>query len=405
MNEQTKLPLDLNSHDFHYNKQAHYKWLREHHPVCRASVSILKVFVLSRHEDCLNILKDDRFVRDTGGIPIPIPLPKSVKLMTKSMINTDGEQHRRLRNLVHQAFTPRRLSSLEGRIEQLTLELLDKLESISSQSELDLTKSYSLPLPVTVIAEMVGVDPAYLPQFASYVDKLASGFTKLRMLKTMYWDMPKISKFVRQLIDKKRKHPGEDILSGLIEAQEADDCLSEDELVAMVFLLIVAGHETTVHLISNSVVTLLDHPDVLNRLKSEPELWDSAVEELLRYAGPVLSTKPMFAKEDVVLHGVTIPKGKAVLPLLGAGNFDPQVFDNPEQFDITRSPNKHLGFGKGIHYCLGAPLARMETKIALRNLFDRYPDLKLAVPKDQLEFHRMPGWNRYKEMPIVLGIP
>ena len=406
MNDQFKLPLDLNSREFHHNKLACYQWLREHQPVCEASVSIMKVFIVSRHEDCQNILKDDRFVRDPGGgLPIPIPLPKSVKLMMKSMINTDGDQHRRLRTLVHTAFTPSRLESLKGRVERLTLKLLDAMESSSSgsgQNELELMKAYTLPIPVTVIAEMVGVDSADVPKFASYVDKLASGFTKLKMLKTIYWDMPEISDFVKQLIYRKRKNPGADILSGLIEAQEEGDRLTEDELVAMVFLLIVAGHETTVHLISNSVVTLLDHPKTLTRLKAEPELWDSAVEELLRYSGPVLATKPMFATEDVVLHGVTISKGKAVLPLLGAGNFDPEVFDNPEQFDITRSPNKHLGFGKGIHYCLGAPLARMETRIALRNLFDRYPNLKLAVPKDQLKRQLMPGWNRYQKVPVVL---
>ncbi|MDA8562813.1 cytochrome P450 [Mariniblastus sp.] len=410
MSDLIKLPLDLNTREFHDNRQAHYKWLREKQPVCEASVGIMKVFVLSRHEDCLNILKDDRFVRDTGdGFPIPVPLPKSIKLMMKSMINTDGDQHRRLRNLVHKAFTPNQLNLLEVRIERLTHDLLKVMESSSirsarsGQNELDLMKAYSLPIPVTVIAEMVGVDPADVPKFASYIDKLTSGFTKLKTLKTMFWDMPKISKFVRQLINEKRKHPGDDILTGLIEAQEEGDRLTEDELVAMVFLLIIAGHETTVHLISNSVVTLLDHPEALNRLKAEPDLWESAVEELLRYSGPVLATKPMFAIEDVVLHGVTIPKGKAVLPLLGAGNFDPEVFGNPEQFDITRSSNKHLGFGKGIHYCLGAPLARMETKIALRNLFERFPDLKLAVPKDHLKRQLMPGWNRYQKVPVVFG--
>jgi cytochrome P450 len=250
---------------------------------------------------------------------------------------------------------------------------------------------------------MMGVYPGDVPKFASHVHKLASGFTKFKMIKTMLWDMPKISKFVRQLINEKRKNPGEDILTGLIEAREKGDRLSEDELVAMAFLLIVAGHETTVHLISNSVVTLLDHPDVLRRLRAEPELWDSAVEELLRYCGPVLATKPAFATTDVTLHGVTIPKGKTVIPLLGAANFDPNAFENPEQFDITRSPNKHLGFGKGIHYCLGAPLARIETKIALRNLFERYPNLNLAIPKDQLQRQLMPGWSRYQSIPVVLG--
>jgi cytochrome P450 len=396
-----KLPLNLNSPEFNYNKRAYFTWLREETPVCRASVSIMKVFVVSRYEDCVSILKDDRFVRNTGkGLPLPIPLPKSVKLMMKNMITQDGTEHRRLRNLVHKAFTPRRLDPLRGRIERLTDDLLD---AIDSKNEIDLMKAYALPIPVIVIGEMVGIDPQDVPKFATYVEKLANGFSKFKLFKTMFWDLPKIVKFVRQLIDEKRNNPGEDILTGLIEAREDNDHLSEDELVSMVFLLIVAGHETTVHLISNSVATLLEHPEQLARLRSEPELWETAVEELLRYSGPVIMTKPMFATEDVTLHGVTIPKGNAVMPMLGAGNFDPEVFDNPDRFDITRSPNKHLGFGQGIHYCLGAPLARMETQIALKTLFERHPNLKLAVPQEQLKLQTMPGWQRYQSLPVVLG--
>ena len=399
-----KLPLNLGGVDFNSNKQAYYRWLREERPVIETSVSFFKIFMVSRYQDCVDILKDDRFVRDTGkGLPIPVPLPKAVKLLIKSMINKDGAKHRRLRNLVHMAFTPRRLDPLEGRIERLTKGLLDNLQATTDPgSTVDLMEAYSLPIPVTVIAEMVGVDPSEVPKLANYISTLSNGFSKFRLLKTLLWDMPKISRFVRQLINQKRTSPGEDILTGLIEAQDEGDRLTEDELVAMVFLLIIAGHETTVHLISNSVVTLLDHPETIVRLRAEPELWDSAVEELLRYCGPVIATKPMFATEDVTLHGVTIPKGKPVMPLLGAGNFDPDVFDNPEVFDIARSPNQHLGFGKGIHYCLGATLARMETKIALKNLFERHPNLKLAIPRAELKPQLMPGWSRYDSVPVVL---
>ncbi len=173
--------------------------------------------------------------------------------------------------------------------------------------------------------------------------------------------------------------------------------------MSMVFLLVFAGYETTVHLITNSVVTLLQHPDQLARLRAQPELTESAIEETLRYNGPVQGTKPCYPTEDVTLHGVTIPKGATVVPLLGAANRDPAVFRDPDVFDISRTPNKHLGFGQGIHYCLGAPLARLETKIALKNLLDRNPNLRLAITPEQLSIQTLPLWHRYERVPVVLG--
>ena len=193
------------------------------------------------------------------------------------------------------------------------------------------------------------------------------------------------------------------MLTKLIQAEDEGQKLNEDELVAMVFLMIVAGYETTVQLITNGTLTLLQHPDQLEKLRARPELIDSAVEEILRYNGPVQSTKPGYALEDVTLHGITIPKGSAVIPFLGAANRDPAVFENPDVFDIERFPNKHLGFGSGIHACLGAPLARMETKIALTNLLKRNPNLQLAVNPSELELQARPGWHNYKELPITLG--
>ncbi|MEM8863315.1 MAG: cytochrome P450, partial [Chloroflexota bacterium] len=221
--------------------------------------------------------------------------------------------------------------------------------------------------------------------------------------KTMFWDIPKAIKFCQKLIERKRKNPGEDILTGLIEAEEDGERLSEDELIAMLFLLIVAGYETTVHLITNGVQTLLSHPEQLDRLKNDWSLIDSAVEEINRFNGPIHGTKLGYPTEDIELRGVTIPKGKAIMPLLGAANFDPDMFEYPEVFDIGREKNPHLGFGKGIHYCLGAPLARMESRIAFKNLFERFPDLHMAIPMEELEIQRIPGWHRYKNLPVTLG--
>jgi cytochrome P450 len=400
-----KHPIDISSRAFIQHKYAYYRWLREEAPVYKGKLSIINAYLLSRYDDCVAMLKDTRFVRDrtrvTGGKNrLPFPVPRAVSLVAQSMILEDEPEHRRLRNLVHKAFTPRALARLEGRIEQLTHELLDQAEP---RGTVDLMQVYALPIPVTVIKELVGVSDEDMPRFRSGIKVLSAGFTGWNFLRTVTWDLPATVRFVRGLIDCKRANPGDDILSGLIQAEEAGQQLSDDELVSMVMLLILAGYETTVHLITNSVVSLLLHPEQLARLRAEPELAGSTVEEVLRYNGPVQSTKPAYAMEDVTLHGITIPKGATVIPLLGAANHDPAVFEQPEVFDISRTPNRHLGFGQGIHYCLGAPLARMETRIALKTLLERNPNLRLAVQPQELALQLVPSWHRYAALPVVLS--
>lgn len=401
-------PFDINSQAFANNKYEYYRWLREEAPVFKAKLSVLDAYFLSRYADCASFLKDPRFVRNrttaTGGNRMPFPMPKATKLIVQSMITEDEPDHRRLRNLVHQAFTRHSLAELSDRIEQLTNGLLDKAEADSRAGQtVDLKEAYALPIPVTVIQKMVGVADEDMPRFKDGLSALKDGFSGWTMARTLFWDMPRLGKFVRELIERKRSNPQDDILTKLIQAEDEGQKLNEDELVSMVFLLIIAGYETTVQLITNGVITLLQYPDQLKKLRAQPELMESAVEEILRFAGPVHGTKPEYALEDVVMHGVTIPKGSAVMPLLGAANHDPAAFENPAVFDITRSPNKHIGFGSGIHACLGAPLARMETKIALANLLKRNPNLCLAVEPSELEVETRPGWHTYKRLPIVLG--
>ncbi len=249
----------------------------------------------------------------------------------------------------------------------------------------------------------MGVDDEDMPRFKDGVKAMKDGFSGWTLARTLFWDLPRLSKFVRELIERKRAHPQDDILTQLIQAENEGASLNEDELVSMVFLIIVAGYETTVHLITNGVLALLQHPDQLEKLRLQPELIESAVEEILRYSGPVHSTKAAYALEEVTIHGVTLPKGATVWPFSGAANHDPAVFENPEVFDITRTPNKHLGFGSGIHSCLGAPLARMETKIAITTLLQRNPNLRLAVDPAELELQVRPGWYTYRRLPVVLG--
>ncbi len=399
-----QIPLNLNTKLFNENKYAYYQLLRDEAPVCKGKVNIFNPYLISRYDDCLSVLRDPRIVRNrskvTGGSRLPFPAPKAVTVLMQSMIFEDEPEHRRLRTLVHKAFTPRSLSKLQTRVETITQELLDKAEK---QGTVDLMQSYALPIPVTVIAEMVGVEDAYMQRFKKSIDSLTSGLGSLGMIRLMLWDVWRTIGFIREFVQYKRDHLGDDILSALLQAEEDGDRLSEDEVVSMVFLLIGAGYETTVYLITNAVLTLLQHPDQLEKLRANPDLMDSAIEEVLRFNNPVQGTKPGYAREDLTIQGVTIPKGAAVMPLLGAANRDPRAFDQPDTFDITRSPNKHLGFGQGIHYCLGAPLARLEAKIALTNLLERNPNLQLAVDAEDLVLQNLTLWHRYENLPVRLG--
>ncbi len=412
INNKLQIPPDLDSKEFVQNKYEYYKWLREESPVFRGKFIIPDSYVLSRYEDCMMMLNNPRFIRDrttiTGGsksiIPLPLPsfisLPKFVELMAQNMLYEDEPDHKRLRSLVHQAFTRKSLSKISTRIEQLTHELLDKAEA---KGTVDLKEAYALPIPITVIQEMVGVADEDMSELYKGIETIMDGFSGWRIVRTMLWDMPHLFKFLRKLIERKRDNPGEDILTGLIQAEEEGESLSEDEIVSMVFLLITAGFGTTIQLITNGVIALLEHPEQLARLRDNPDLIEPAIEEILRFSRPVQSTEANYAVENITLHGVTIPKGATVFPFLGAANHDPTAFENPEVFDITRSPNKHLSFGSGIHSCLGASLARMETKIAITNLLNRNPNLRLAVDSSELEIQVRLGFHMYKSLSVILG--
>ena len=404
-------PPDLLSKAFANNKHEYFKWMRQEAPVAHCKYVTGHAYVVSRYEDCVALLKDPRVIRDnrtidtaTPLLPSFIPLPKSTELLLHSMIGSDEPDHKRLRSLVHQAFTRKSMSELSDRIDKLTNNLLDNAEAKSkAEGSVDLKEAYALPIPVTVIQEMVGVTDEDMPRFYEGIEAVVKGFSGVRTILTLLWDVPRLSTFLRELITRKRANPGNDMLTGLIQAEEEGQKLSEDEIVSMVFLIIAAGYQTTVHLITNGVIALLQHPEQLAKLRANPDLIESAVEEILRFTSPVYVTELAYAGEDMVLHGVSIPKGKVVTACIGAANHDPNIFENPEVFDIERSPNKHLGFGSGIHACLGAPLARMEAKIALTNLIKRNPHLHLAVDSSALEFETTPGIHSYKQLPVVLG--
>jgi cytochrome P450 len=400
----TTQPININSADFLQNEYAYYRWLRADAPVSKARMGrLMQMYVLACYDDVLHMLKDPRFVRNrttaTGKARrTPIPLPKTFAVMTESMIIADEPDHRRLRNLVQQAFTPRTVARLSDRIEALAHDLLDRA---AQQRSVDLLTAYAQPIPVTVIAELLGIPEADRATFRQWTG-LFTRSLNLRNMLGLYRDMRAIVQFLRDLIAKRRADPGDDLITALIQAEDAGQHLREDELVSMVMLLLVAGYETTINLIANGTHALLTHPDQLARLREQPALVGSAVEEILRFTSPVASTKPNYTIEAVTIGGVTIPKGAMVLPLLASANRDERIFADPDTFDITRTPNKHLGFGHGIHFCLGAPLARLEGQIALGALVARYPDLRLAVEPSAVRYIQRPLLHRLESLPVSL---
>jgi len=405
----TKQPINVNGKDFLRNEYEYYRWMRENEPICRGRMGrLLKMMMVSKYEDSVDLLKDKRFIRNYGTLTgskrlAPIPLPKFVHAMAHSMITEDAPNHRRLRNLVHKAFTPRMVTNLEGPIETWTHELLDEAEQMQDGTKgVELFTTYCFPIPITVIAEMLGVPQEDRAVFSQWSATFARSISPLQFARTMI-DIRGILKYIRKLIEKRRADPGDDMLTALIQAEDEGEQLNEEELVSMTILLLVAGFETTTNLIANGVYTLLAHPEQLALLRDQPELMDSAIEEILRYTTPVAGTKPNYAAEDLEFKGVFIPKKTIVMPLLASANRDEQEFENPDTFDITRTPNKHIAFGNGIHYCLGAPLARLEGKIALTNIIQRYPNLRLAVDESEVRYIDRPFLHRLEELPVFLN--
>ena len=395
-------PIILDSPEFLADPFPFYDRLRREAPVYRTKLGYLgdtEIYVLSRYTDCVELTTDPRFRRVVEGAP-PLPIPESLKLIsTDTMIFKDDPEHLRLRKLVSRAFTPRAVARLADRVEAVTNELLD---GFTPGATVDLVTDYALPIPVTVISEMVGVPEGERTQFHDAMNLVIDGVTKYGIEKAAA-EMEGVIDYVRELIERRRDDPAEDILTGLLHPAEDGDRLSEDEIVAMVFLLVAAGYETTYTVIANGVAALLTHPDQLAKLTAQPALINPAVEEILRYTGTIGGTKPNFASTEVELHGVRIPRGAIVIPLLASANRDPEAFENPDVFDITRSPNFHIAFSKGQHFCLGANLARMETRVAIANLIGRFPDLRLAVEPDELEFVPLPFWRRLNSLPVTLN--
>jgi cytochrome P450 PksS len=403
------MSVDLTAPQARRNPYAIYQQLRDHEPLSTIRQPFGgDAYFLTRYDDVTRVLKDRRFANDSrkrgtaGRHPSEAWwMPRVFRSLLNSMVMMDDPDHRRLRDLVHKAFTPRRVEQMAGRIEAISHDLLDAL---AGQPVVDLVAGFAMPLPLTVISEMMGVPPADRFRFqkwsVQFIDS-TSGLSWRTLL-----NIPNafaMQRFFQELITLRRRHPADDLITALVEAEDHGDRLSEDELVAMLLLLLLAGHETTVNLIGSGTLALLQHPDQLHKLQANPALMTSAIEELLRFTNPVQQIAPRYALESVELHGRVIPKGSTVMLGLAAANWDERVFSNPDQLDITREPNRHVAFGLGTHFCLGAPLARLEGRIALRVLLDRFPHLQLAVPPAAIQWRTAVALRGLKALPVRLA--
>ena len=400
-----KQPIRMTSAEFNQNPHGYFAWMRREQPVCRVKVmGRTDAYLITRYADVEaalldndRLMKNPRTAKTESGKSANFWLPKTFRPLMHNMLNTDEPDHRRLRNLVHKAFTPRMIMQLQPRIEAIAQQLLDKA---ATQAEVELVSQFALPLPITVICEMFGIPEQDRDQFRKWSASILVNPTPLNVAKAAL-SVRSFLRYMRKLAEQRRADPQDDLLTALVKAEDEGETFSDDELIGMAFLILVAGHETTVGLIGNGTRALLNNPEQLELLRNKPTLIDSAIEEMLRYDGPLQTGEQSFAKQTFTLHGVTIPKGMIVLNAILSANRDETVFEDADSFLIERTPNKHLAFGKGIHYCLGAPLARLEAKIAFCTLLEYAPNLRLSVPESELRYSDMMMINRVQQLPVA----
>jgi cytochrome P450 len=403
---------DLYSDAFRANTYATFARMRAEDPVlCQPGLDgESPIWFVTRYDDANAVLLDDeRFVRDPRLALTPdelaafdVGLPDSMAFIDSNMLNRDGDDHRRLRRLVSKAFTPPMIERLRPRVQEIADALIDP---VVARGEMELISSFAFPLPITVIAELLGVPPADRDSFREWSDAMVRPALAAAELERFGALMTDFVAYLHVFFEERRSEPGEDLVSALVAVEDGGDTFSEEELSSMVALLIVAGHETTVSLIGNATLALLTHPEQQAALERDLSLLPRAVEELIRYDGPVERTLNRWAAVDVELRGKTIRRGDAVIVILGAADRDPERFDDPDRLDLAAErETRLLAFGRGSHFCLGAPLARLEAEIALGTLLRRLPGLRLAVPEEELRWRPVPLFRSLVALPVAWDV-
>ena len=355
-----------------------YAWLRRHAPV-RVD-PIVPVYTVTRYADVATVFKDSRFRRKAAE-HVSDPATEEKGSLAPQMLFLDPPRHTRIRSLFAKAFTPASISALRPRIRLIAEKRLDR---VASSGRMDLIADFAAPVPVFVIAELLGFPPEDYLQIKEWSEALTAGLfinASAEVLARSSLAVAEISNYFDQVVESKKRKPGDDLLTRLLNVEDEGRRLTPAEMFANVALLLVAGHETTTRFLGNATLALLRHPDQLRDVLANPDLWPAAVDELMRFDGPGQWTTRLTG-EPVELSGITIPRGKTILASAGSANRDPDVFANPDRLDLRRAnAHKHLGFGAGIHFCLGAALAKLESEIALQTLFSRFKNIRLATSK------------------------
>ena len=403
------MPLDLYADEVRANPYPLLEELREAAPVHWVSQQGLESWIVTRYDEVRFVLGDPRFIKAPETVPEALRRFKAAfgsqeESEVRSLLATDPPDHTRLRRLVGKAFTPRRVDGLRRRAQQVTDGLLDAIDGDGGDRTgvVDLVEGLTIPLPVTMIGELVGVPAEDRADFKKWSDALLvvprdeegrrSRQAGAEALRAYFADL--VAERRRTMRPELAPDAQPDLVSALLTARDEGGRLSEQELLSMLMVVLTAGHETTGNLIGNSVLALFDWPDRRRRLQADPGLLRVAVEELLRFVGPVMQPTLRVASEDVEIGGVVIPAGSVVVCMLASANRDPRRFPAPDEFDVAREDNPHLGFGHGIHFCLGAPLARLEAEVALGTLLRRFPDFQLATERSEIRWKPSAGIGR-----------
>lgn len=382
--------VDVTSATFKADPFPFYARLREVAPVHPVTVRRgQRAWLVTRYEDVVTVLKEhETFVKDPARAMSKEQLRRAPRVprmfagLQRNLLGLDEGDHERLKALVHRAFTASTIEGLRATAESLAQA---SLERARAKRDFDLVADYGIPVPLTIIGRMLGIPDEDHGRFGRWwraFVAIGANVNPLFLLPSMM----RLVWYLRRLIAKQRRMPGENLISGLVRAQEGDDKLDDDEILAMVLLLLSAGHETTVNLIGSGVLALLSTDDAYARLSREPALVGTAVEELLRFTSPAETATERYAVRDVEIAGTRIPKGEMVLAVLASANRDAAKFGDPDVLDITRKPNRHIAFGLGLHHCLGASLARMEAGVLLTALVTQAPRLRLRASPSELQW-------------------
>ena len=382
--------VDLVSSAFQANPFPTFEQMRTQDPVYQLDVPTVarrKYWMVTRFEDVEAVFRDnkrftknlrDLLLAETGKTP---EMPRAMELMSDNMNASDPPDHTRLRSLVSKAFTPKLIEQWRPRIQAVIDDLLDQVQA---KGEMELIEDVAFPLPATILIELFGIPEKDKPRFRATSNLVVEATGNFEAMQRIDAEIEKFEAYLYQLIDNKREQPTDDLLSMLIQSEAEGGKLSVKEIISTVFLFLIAGHETTTNLISNAMLALLLHPEQMEMLKHDPSLIKSAIEEFLRYQGPLMTSTPRWALEDVELGGKLIQRGDEIALVLASANRDPLAFTDPDTLDILRQENHHLAFGKGIRFCLGAPLARLEGQLAINTLLRRMPNLHLNTDPQKL---------------------